>query len=249
MLWNSVARGALKAVSWSPELPAVWIDPSADCSSFDEVKHHWGTASRPETTQWCIRHGAHAVIDHTKSMTEPLKQIGAPPVRHVAGLNATEQHFPALVELLAPQGKIVVIDDPKILDVKPLKRKAAALCWESMLTRSLYGTEDMIAQHNIFHEAADLVEKGVHLYSVPPTLLLNRFDNEAEISKTVITWEKRARRMVSKRTTRGEFMPETSSTTVFDRGRQMASGRRSSTDGCFYFTANQLQRQAGFMKA
>lgn len=120
-----------------------------------------GTASRPETKEWCIRHGAHAVIDHTKSMVEQLKQIGAPPVRYVAGLNATEQHFPALVELLAPQGKIGVIDDPKTLDVKPLKSKAAALCWESMFTRSLYETEDMIAQHNILNEAADLVEKGV----------------------------------------------------------------------------------------
>jgi NADPH2:quinone reductase len=94
-------------------------------------------------------------------MVEQLKQIGAPPVHYVAGLNATEQHFPALVELLAPQGKIGVIDDPKTLDVKPLKRKAAALCWESMFTRSLYETEDMIAQHNILNEAADLVEKGV----------------------------------------------------------------------------------------
>jgi len=120
-----------------------------------------GTASRPETKEWCVRHGAHAVIDHTKSMVEQLRQIGAPSVHYVAGLNATEQHFPDLVELLAPQGKIGVIDDPKTLDVKPLKRKAAALCWESMFTRSLYETEDMMVQHNILNEAADLVEKGV----------------------------------------------------------------------------------------
>jgi NADPH2:quinone reductase len=119
------------------------------------------TASRPETKDWCISLGAHSVIDHSKSMPEQLNKLGAPEVRCVASLNGTEQHYPALVELLAPQGKIGVIDDPKTLDAKPLKRKAAALCWESMFTRSLFETADMIAQHNILTEIADLVDKGV----------------------------------------------------------------------------------------
>jgi NADPH2:quinone reductase len=119
------------------------------------------TASRPETKDWCIGLGAHSVIDHSKSMPDQLKQMGALDVRYVASLNGTEQHYPALVELISPQGKIGVIDDPKTLDSKPLKRKAAALCWESMFTRSLFDTADMIEQHNILNEIADLLDKGV----------------------------------------------------------------------------------------
>ncbi len=52
-----------------------------------------------------------------------------------------------------------MIDDPKTLDAKPLKRKAASLCWEWMFTRSLFETSDMIKQHNILNEVAALLDK------------------------------------------------------------------------------------------
>jgi hypothetical protein len=32
---------------------------------------------------------------------------------YVASVNGTEQHYPALVEVLAPQGQLGLIDDPK----------------------------------------------------------------------------------------------------------------------------------------
>ena len=54
-----------------------------------------------------------------------------------------------------------MIDDPKTLDVKPMKRKSAALHWELMFTRSIFTTNDMIAQHNILNEVADLVDEGI----------------------------------------------------------------------------------------
>src|SRR5579859_536581 len=94
--------------------------------------HIIATASRPETKDWCLALGAHSIIDHTKSMPKQIIDLGVPPVNYVASLNATEEHYPALVELLAPQGRIGVIDDPKSLDSKPLKRKAATISWELM---------------------------------------------------------------------------------------------------------------------
>jgi NADPH2:quinone reductase len=119
------------------------------------------TASRPETRQWCLELGAHHVIDHSKPLPEQLSAIGIPKVPWIASLTATETHYPALVEVLAPQGRLGVIDDPKTLDAKLLKRKAASLHWESMFARPLFGTADMIEQHRLLDEVADLVDTGV----------------------------------------------------------------------------------------
>jgi NADPH2:quinone reductase len=119
------------------------------------------TASRPETQAWCLHLGAHHVVDHSKSFTEQLQAIGIPQVELIASLNATEKHFPALVEVLAPQGKFGLIDDPKTLDAKPLKRKSASLHWEFMFARSLFNTPDILEQHNLLNEVSALVDSGV----------------------------------------------------------------------------------------
>jgi zinc-binding alcohol dehydrogenase family protein len=119
------------------------------------------TASRPETREWCLKLGAHHVIDHTKSFADELKAIGHPQVALIAGLNSTEQHFPAIAEVIAPQGKFALIDDLGSADVSLLKSKGASLHWESMFTRSSFTTPDMIAQHRLLNEVAALVDAGV----------------------------------------------------------------------------------------
>ena len=72
-----------------------------------------------------------------------------------------QEHFPQLAEILAPQGRIGLIDDPRQLDVVALKSKAASLHWESMFTRSTFGTVDLVEQHNLLTETARLVDAGV----------------------------------------------------------------------------------------
>jgi NADPH2:quinone reductase len=119
------------------------------------------TASRPETRDWCLKLGAHHVIDHSKPFAEELDRLGIAQIDYVASLNATEQHFPAIVEIIKPQGRFGLIDDPKSLDINPLKRKAVSVHWESMFTRSLFETEDMIAQHELLGQVADLIDDGV----------------------------------------------------------------------------------------
>ena len=119
------------------------------------------TASRAETKKWCLDLGAHHVIDHSTAFGPQLKAIGIPEVEYIASLTGTEVHYPGFIEVLAPQGHVAVIDDPKTLDVKPMKRKSAALHWELMFTRSIFTTNDMIAQHNILNEVADLVDEGI----------------------------------------------------------------------------------------
>ena len=121
-----------------------------------------GTASRPETQAWVRDLGAHHVIDHSKPLSEELARIGIGQVTHVASLTQTDQHYAQLVECLAPQGRLALIDDPlQPLDVMQLKRKSLSLHWELMFTRSLYQTADMIEQHRLLERVSDLVDAGV----------------------------------------------------------------------------------------
>ncbi|MDR3429976.1 zinc-binding alcohol dehydrogenase family protein [Silvimonas sp.] len=120
-----------------------------------------GTASRPETQAWVKELGAHHVIDHTKPLTEELKRIGVAQVEYVASLNQTEAHYAQIVEALAPQGKLALIDDPAQLDARPLKRKSISLHWEFMFTRSMFATADQIKQHQLLTRLADLIDAGV----------------------------------------------------------------------------------------
>jgi zinc-binding alcohol dehydrogenase family protein len=119
------------------------------------------TASRPESHDWCLKLGAHHVIDHSKPLAEQLKAMGHANVALIASLTGTEQHYAAVPEIIAPQGKFALIDDPKTIDASPLKRKAVSLHWESMFTRSLFGTPDMIAQHRLLDEISALVDGGL----------------------------------------------------------------------------------------
>ncbi|EKT4560734.1 zinc-binding alcohol dehydrogenase family protein [Pseudomonas putida] len=120
-----------------------------------------GTASRPETQAWVQEAGAHHVIDHRESIAPQLEALKLGPVDYVISLTHTDTYLPQLVEVLRPQGKLALIDDPAQLDVMPLKRKSLSVHWELMFTRSLYKTEDMIKQHQLLDRVSQLVDDGV----------------------------------------------------------------------------------------
>ncbi len=120
-----------------------------------------GTASRPDTQDWVLALGAHHVIDHSQPLTEGLARIGINAVTHVASLTHTDQHYAQIVSALEPQGQLALIDDPGQLDVMALKRKSLSLHWESMFTRSTFGTPDLQRQHDLLNRVAELVDAGV----------------------------------------------------------------------------------------
>lgn len=118
------------------------------------------TASRPETRAWSLDLGAHAVIDHSGPLDEALAAAGERAPKYIASLTQTPRHFEALIRAVAPQGVIGVIDDLPPGSVDGLKSKSVGLAFESMFTRSVQGTPDMIRQHEILTGVAALVDAG-----------------------------------------------------------------------------------------
>lgn len=119
------------------------------------------TASRPESKQWVSELGAHYVLDHSQPLLEQLKALDINAVSHVASLTHTDQHYAELVQLLAPQGKLALIDDPAGgIDIMPLKQKSISLHWEFMFTRAMFQTPDMINQHQLLTDLSRLIQQG-----------------------------------------------------------------------------------------
>jgi len=120
-----------------------------------------GTASRDDTRAWVKAMGAHHVVNHTGSLLDEVRAVSPDGVDYVLSLTHTEQHFASLVELLKPQGKLGLIDDPaEVIDIRLLKRKSLSLHWEFMYTRSMFRTHDMPEQGRILDEVANLVDAG-----------------------------------------------------------------------------------------
>ena len=101
------------------------------------------------------------MIDHHQSIPEQLKAAGLETVNYIASLTNTAEHLPAIIEVIAPQGKMALIDDPDALDILPFKRKSVSVHWELMFTRSLFQTEDMIAQHQLLSKVAQMIDQGI----------------------------------------------------------------------------------------
>ncbi len=118
------------------------------------------TASRPETQDWVRECGAHHVIDHRQPLAPQVEALGLGAPGFVFSTTQTDSHVADIVELIAPQGRFGLIDDPGVLDAMPFKTKAVSLHWELMFTRSLFGTPDMAEQGRLLNEVAALVDEG-----------------------------------------------------------------------------------------
>ena len=65
----------------------------------------------------------------------------------------------------AKQRKLAAIAPPRDkitgADFKKLKAKSISLHWEFMFTRSMFSTDDMIVQHQLLTETAELIDQGI----------------------------------------------------------------------------------------
>ena len=118
------------------------------------------TASRPETLEWVKSLGAHHVLDHSKPLAVQAEALGIGAPAFVFSTTHTGDHVGEIVELIAPQGRLCLIDDPEGLDIMAFKRKAISIHHEFMFTRPIYDTPDMAEQGRILNETSRLVDAG-----------------------------------------------------------------------------------------
>lgn len=119
------------------------------------------TASRPETQAWCREMGAHRVIDHRQPLAGQVKAILPGGVNYVLALTKTEDHFDQIIEAMAPQSALGLIENVATpVDINKLKPKNISLHWEFMFGRSRYQTADMGEQGRLLNEVAALIDAG-----------------------------------------------------------------------------------------
>lgn len=119
-----------------------------------------GTASRPETRDWVLDHGAHHVINHRQSWAPQLAELGIEHVTHVAGLNQSADYVPQIAGVLRPEGQFALIDDPVDLNIGPFKGKSISIHWELMFTRPMFNTPTIARQHALLRRVSELVDQG-----------------------------------------------------------------------------------------
>ncbi|SDW53900.1 zinc-binding alcohol dehydrogenase family protein [Marinococcus luteus] len=125
------------------------------------------TASREETTAWCEQMGADKVINHHQPLFKQLQDAGYDGVDYILCFTDTAQHWSGMAECIRPQGTICsIVETEEPLPLTDLQAKSAAFMWEFMFTRPMYQTEDMIRQHVILDELADLFDQA----TIKPTL-------------------------------------------------------------------------------
>lgn len=117
------------------------------------------TTSRPETAEWVKSLGAHHVIDHSRPLAPQVKELGIVP-GYVFPTTHSDQHQHAMAEIVAPQGRIGLIDDPVEFNIKLFKGKAVSIHWEMMFARGVFNTSDILEQHDLLNQIADLVDAG-----------------------------------------------------------------------------------------
>jgi zinc-binding alcohol dehydrogenase family protein len=119
------------------------------------------TASRPESRAWCERMGASHVVDHSQPLPPQLAALGLPEVDCIANFSDSDAYWPAMAELIQPQGAIVaIVGNRAPLDLNLLKAKSVSFHWEFMFTRPQFRTADRGRQGEILERLAQLVEAG-----------------------------------------------------------------------------------------
>jgi zinc-binding alcohol dehydrogenase family protein len=120
-----------------------------------------GTGSRPETQEWIRTLGAHHVLDHSKPLAKQIAGMAIGNPAFVFSTTETSDHINDILEMIAPQGRLGLIDDPKEpIDIRQFKRKALSIHWETMFVRPIFQTADMIEQYKLLNHVSELVDAG-----------------------------------------------------------------------------------------
>jgi zinc-binding alcohol dehydrogenase family protein len=119
------------------------------------------TASRPETGEWCRKMGADHVIDHRQRLAAQVKKVAPEGADYVLALTKTEDHFDDIIEAMASEGSIGLIENlARPIDINKLKPKSLSFHWEFMFGRSRPHSPKMSEQGRLLNKVAELVDAG-----------------------------------------------------------------------------------------
>lgn len=118
------------------------------------------TASRPQTADWAKKMGAHHVINHREPLLPQLQAVGIEQTAFIFPTTHAQDYLPQYPAIIAPQGRLGLLDSPESFDVVAFKQKSVSIHWEYMATRTLFNTDDMAEQGKILAEIAALVDAG-----------------------------------------------------------------------------------------
>ena len=126
------------------------------------------TASRPETVAWVKDLGADQVVNHREDLVSQINK----PVDYIANFSGElDAYWPAMTELIAPQGAMVaIVGNQKPLPMDVVRSKSATVCWELMFTRPRFQTPDMIEQHRLLNEVSARLDAGTLKCTLKETL-------------------------------------------------------------------------------
>ena len=120
--------------------------------------HVTATASRPETIAWCKELGADAIVNHREDLVRQVNK----PLDYIANFSGDlDTYWPAMAELVAPQGAVVaIVANSKPIAMDVVRSKSASVCWELMFTRPRFKTADMIEQHKLLNQVSAWLDEG-----------------------------------------------------------------------------------------
>lgn len=156
------------------------------------------TASRPESIDWCRNLGAHHLVSHEHDLAAQILEVGLAPPSHIFCVTHVKKHFHKLVNLLAPEGAIGIIEsNAGEINVSSLIQKSATLHTEYVFTHGLMHTPHMSVQHRTLEAIAHLVDNG--------TLKTTMTENYGKINAVNLT---RAHMALESGTTIGKIVLE-----------------------------------------
>ena len=120
------------------------------------------TASRDETRDWCLRNGAHHVVNHRDPLSPQVEALGIPEFPFIANLFDTEKYWDITADLIAPLGALGLIVEPRNpMNIgSPLRLKSPRISIEYMFTRSRSKTADQHRQGEILKYIAEMCDQG-----------------------------------------------------------------------------------------